>query len=135
MHRQNQISSGTDARTKSQGDGSTSSERAAKLSPGTVTVTQASSVRQTASVYHTATIYSEQEAVSQVSQNNTMSYATALVSKQTVLPPAGSIRAQPHDGAMSEQEELAEDVSSTGKKKKRKRGRRRKRKGENQYKL
>ena len=132
MHRQNQISSGTDARSKTQESGS---EKAPPASASSA-VTQANScaVRQANNTYHTATHYNEHEPTANIHQN-TMSYASAVVSKQAALTPAHSQTTSAHnhiaqlnDGAISEQEETADDPTS-GKKKKRKRGRRRKRKG------
>lgn len=153
MHRQNQTSSGTDAGTKSLIEAQPGSERSNKklLSATVVTQPSSCSVRQTSSVFHTATLYNEHEHLGHIPQSkiNGMNYASALATKQTVLPVSdavhsqealptadmslglscNTIRAQLNEGAMSEQEDAGEDGASTGKKKRRKRGRRRKRKG------
>ena len=127
MHRQNQISSGTDARTKTLESGS---ERAPPVTAG-VTITQAGSVMQASNVYHTATLYSEERLAHAPQNVNSMSYASAVASQpasNAQQKAQNSNNAQCNDGAISEQEDGGDDAT-TGKKKKRKRGRRRKRKG------
>lgn len=146
MHRQNQISSGTDAQTKtvdshssgvSVGAVTTATHYVTTPPLSVVTVSQVNSctqLRQASSVYHAAPLYSEH-----INPNLRKSYALsaslhrpAIVTVphlHTKMPQTTGSLAQTKDSALSEQEDELEEAHPSGKKRKRKRGRRRRRKG------